>query len=126
MLKWANYFRRINQSYSNSRVSKSFAGLYMTIISPPGPGWPDRLLMIKKAMCRWVSRPQLRHLAKITHPTAMNLVALEALKIYCPMGGGKIETGIINGTHLKPLTRRIETKKSIWPHLKPNPNKTFR
>jgi hypothetical protein len=32
MLKCANNFRRINQSYSNFRVCKSFAGLYSRLL----------------------------------------------------------------------------------------------
>jgi hypothetical protein len=32
MLKSANYFRRINQSYSYCRVCKSFAGLYNILL----------------------------------------------------------------------------------------------
>jgi hypothetical protein len=32
MLKCANFFRQINQSYSNCRVCKSFAGLYSLLI----------------------------------------------------------------------------------------------
>ncbi len=31
MLKCANYFRRINKSYSNCRVCKSFTGLYTVV-----------------------------------------------------------------------------------------------